>query len=35
MKDLKKLKIKTWKETVKDRRTWRDLVEEGKTHKGF
>jgi hypothetical protein len=33
--DLKKLKIKTWKETAKDRRTWRDLAEEAKTHKGL
>ena len=23
--DLKKLKVKNWKETAKDRRTWRDL----------
>ena len=35
MEDLKKLKIKNWKETAKDRRTWRDLVEEAKTHKGL
>jgi hypothetical protein len=27
MEDLKKLKIKNWKETAKDRRTWRDLAE--------
>jgi hypothetical protein len=30
MEDLKKLKIKNWKE---DRRTWRDLAEKAKTHK--
>jgi hypothetical protein len=31
--DLKKLKVKNWKETAKDRRTWRDLAERAKTHK--
>jgi hypothetical protein len=35
MKDLKKLKVKNWKETSKDRRTWRDLAEKAKTHKGL
>jgi len=34
MEDLKKLKVKNWKETAKDRRTWRDLAEKVKTHKG-
>ena len=33
--DLKKLKIKNWKETAKDRRTWRDLAENAETHKGL
>jgi hypothetical protein len=33
MEDFKKLKIKNWKETGKDRRTWRDLAEKVKTHK--
>jgi hypothetical protein len=33
MEDLKKLKVKNWKETATDRRTWRDLAE--KTHKEF
>jgi hypothetical protein len=32
---LKKLQVKNWKETAKDRRTWRDLVERAKTHKGL
>jgi hypothetical protein len=32
--DVKKLKIKNW-ETAKDRRTWRDLAEKAKTHKGL
>jgi hypothetical protein len=35
MEDLKKLKVKNWKETAKDRRTWRDLAERAKTHKGL
>jgi len=26
MEDLKKLKVKNWKETARDRRTWRDLA---------
>jgi hypothetical protein len=34
MEDLEKLNIKNWKETAKDRRTWRDLLENAKTHKG-
>jgi uncharacterized coiled-coil protein SlyX len=33
MEDLKKLKVKNWKETAKDIRTWRDLTEKVKTHK--
>jgi len=33
MEDLKKLEVKNWKETAKDRRTWRDLAEKAKTHK--
>jgi len=35
MEDLKKMKVKTWKETDKDRRTRLDLAEEVKTHKGL
>ena len=35
MEDLKKLNIKNWKETAKDRTTWRDLAEQTKTHKGL
>jgi hypothetical protein len=35
MEDLKKLKIKHWKETAKDKSTWRDLAEKVKTHKGL
>jgi hypothetical protein len=35
MEDLKKLKTKNRKETTKDRRTWSDLAEKVKTHKGL
>jgi hypothetical protein len=35
MEDLEKLKVKNWKETAKDRRTWRDLTEKAKTYKGL
>jgi hypothetical protein len=34
MEDLKRLKLKNWKETARDR-TWRDLAEKAKTHKGL
>jgi hypothetical protein len=33
--DLKKLKFKNWKESAKDRRTWRDLAEKTKPHRGL
>jgi hypothetical protein len=33
MEDLKKLKVKNWKEIARDRRTWRDLAERARTHK--
>jgi len=33
MEELKKLKVKNWKEAAKDRRTWRDFAEKAKTHK--
>jgi cell wall assembly regulator SMI1 len=35
MEDLKKLKVKNWKEIAKERKTWRDLAEKAKTHKGL
>jgi hypothetical protein len=35
MEDLKNLKIENWKETAKDRRTWRDLAEKAKAHNGL
>jgi hypothetical protein len=35
MEDLKKLEVKNWKETAKDKITWRELVEKAKTHEGL
>ena len=35
MEDLKRLKIRNWKEIAKGRRTWRDLAEKAKTQKGL
>jgi len=35
IEDLKKLKIKNWKERAKNRRTWREMAEKGKNHKGL
>ena len=35
MEDIKKLKVKNWKETAKGRGTWRDLFEKAKIHKGL
>jgi hypothetical protein len=35
MEDFEELKVKNWKEVTKDRRTWRDLPEKAKTHKGL
>ena len=35
MEDLKNLEVKNWKEAAKDKRTWRDLAEKAKTHKGL
>ena len=31
----KKAESQKWKEAAKDRRTWRDLAEKAKTHKGL
>jgi hypothetical protein len=33
MEDLKKVKVKNWKEVAKDTITWRDLAEKAKTPK--
>jgi hypothetical protein len=35
MEDLKKLKVKNWKEAAKDRRTWRERAEKTKPHEGL
>jgi hypothetical protein len=35
MEDLKKLKIKNWNETAKHRKTWTDLAEKAKPHRGL
>jgi transcription elongation GreA/GreB family factor len=35
MEDLKKVKVKNWNEAAKDRRTWGDLAEKAKAHKGL
>jgi len=35
MEDINKLQVINWKETAKVRRTWRDLTEKAKTHKGL
>jgi hypothetical protein len=34
-KNKRKLKITNWKEETRDRRTWSDLAEKEKTHKGL
>jgi hypothetical protein len=35
MENLKKPKVKNWKEAAKNRRIWRDLAEKAKTQKGL
>jgi hypothetical protein len=35
MEYFKKLTIKNWKETAKDKKTWRDLAEKANPHKGL
>jgi hypothetical protein len=35
MENLKKLKVRNWKEAARDKRTWGDLAEKAKTHKGL
>ena len=35
MEDLKKMKVKNWKETAKERTTWRYLAEKAKIQKGL
>jgi len=33
--DLKKTKVKNWREKCKDRRLWNEIVKQGKTHQGL
>jgi ribonuclease HI len=33
--DLKKMKVRTWKEKCKDRRLWNEIVKQAKTHQGL
>jgi uncharacterized coiled-coil protein SlyX len=35
IEDIKKQIVETWKEAANGRRTWRDLAEKEKTHKGL
>lgn len=35
LEDIKKVKLKNWKEIAKNRITWRDLVGKANTHKGL
>ena len=33
--DLKKMKVRNWKEKCKDRRLWNEIVKQAKTHQGL
>jgi hypothetical protein len=33
--DLKKIKVRNWREKCKDRRMWNEIVKQGKTHQGL
>jgi hypothetical protein len=33
--DLKKMKVRNWKEKCKDRRLWNEIVKQAKTHPGL
>jgi len=33
--DLKKMKVRNWREKCKDRRLWNEIVKQAKTHKGL
>jgi hypothetical protein len=35
LSDLKKMKVKGWKEKMRDREKWRLVVEEAKAHPGL
>jgi hypothetical protein len=34
-RDLKKMKVRNWKEKCKDRRLWNEIVKQAKTHPGL
>ena len=33
--DLKKMKVRNWREKCKDRRLWNEIVRQAKTHQGL
>jgi hypothetical protein len=33
--DLKKMKVRNWREKCKDRRLWGEIVKQAKTHQGL
>jgi len=33
--DLKKMKVRNWREKCKDRRLWNEIIKQAKTHQGF
>ena len=33
--DLKKMKVRNWREKCKDRKLWNEIVKQAKTHKGL
>jgi hypothetical protein len=33
--DLKKMKVRNWREKCKDRRLWNEIVKQDKTHQGL
>jgi hypothetical protein len=33
--DLKKMKVRIWREKCKDRRMWNEIVKQAKTHQGL
>jgi hypothetical protein len=33
--DLKKLKVRNWREKCKDRRLWNEIIKQAKTHRGL
>jgi hypothetical protein len=33
--DLKKMKVRNWRQKYKDRRLWNEIIKEAKTHQGL